>query len=79
MTHASASPVTREMLAVQYERGRNRSIIARLEGGCIKLRLKGTRRWYTVAVASVWMLAMRAAVQDRKKERAAARAKRNAV
>ena len=79
MTHVSTSPVTREMLATHYERGRRRPVVVRLEGGTIRLRLKGTRRWYAVAVSSVWLLACRIAVEEAKRTKVAERRERKAA
>ncbi len=78
MTDSSSSPVTREMLAQVYQRGRRRPIVCRLEGGLIKLRLKGTRRTYSVGVPAVWMMAARLAVETERREKKQRRLTTNA-
>lgn len=73
MTNSGTSPVTRETLALQFERSKRRPVIVRIEGAALKLRLKGTRSWYTVAVSSVFALAIKIAAEERKRARKAAR------
>lgn len=73
MTNAGQSPVLREMLASYFQRGRQRPIVIRLEGGIIKLRLKGTRRWHSVDVRTVWLTAVRITVEAEKRARKLAR------
>lgn len=73
MTSAASSPVTREMLAQQFERGRRRAICIRLEGATVRCRLKGTRKEYVCDARSVFMLALRATAAQKKAERKAER------
>ena len=73
MTSAASSPVTREMLAAVYSRGRAREITIRLEGACLCCRLKGTRQTQTIDAKSVYMLAVRVTAEQIKRDRKAAR------
>lgn len=69
MTHASLSPVTREMAGSCYERGRSRPICIRLEGATVRCRLKGTRKEFVCDARTVFNLAVRVTVAAQRAER----------
>ncbi len=67
-------PITRETMTIDTMRGGRRLLVVRLEEGgkVLKIRPKGTRRWYTLDYASIYRAAVMAharAIAAEKKEK----------
>ena len=69
-------PVTRE--TGERDQRTGRPIIIRLElgGKVVKVRAKGTRRWYVVGIKDIWLMGARIAAQEIKMAKAAERERR---
>ncbi|WP_372826521.1 hypothetical protein [Polaromonas sp.] len=72
----STKPVTRETSAFVRDGGRVRAVVATIAGGCLELRLKGTRQRETVELSGLWHQAVKARVWLQRMEKKAARAAR---
>lgn len=73
-------PVTRETSTIDGTRGGRRYLIVRLEEGgrVLKIRPKGTRRWFALDYNTIYQQAIRAYARDlaaRKKEEREAKRK----
>ena len=69
----TTKPVRRETFASVRERGRIRPLVIELNTTYLRVRLKGSRRFYTVTYDQVWGLGARNAAEERRREKAAAR------
>ncbi len=69
----TTKPVRRETLSSERERGKLRPIIVELCSTYAKIKLKGCRHAVTVTYAQLWTLGNKNAVEERRRERLAAR------
>lgn len=72
----STKPTTRETTAYVRDAGRMRAVVATITGGCIELRLKGTRQRETVELSGLWHQAVKARVWLERLEKKKAKAGR---
>lgn len=68
-------PITRETSTIDTTRSGRRMLIVRLEAGgkLLRIRPKGTRRWYSIDYASIYRLAVRARAMELQAEKKAAK------
>lgn len=59
-------PVTRETRAIDTTRSGNRPLIVMLEAGgrIVRIRPKGTKRWYSVPYEAIYTLAIHTKAQE---------------
>ena len=62
-------PVTRETDALVHEQGKTRNVVVTLEPRTLALRLKGTRRSFTLDLVAAYHAAVKAEVSTRQREK----------
>lgn len=65
--------VRRETAATTRDGGKVRPLVVELRAGYMLLRAKGTRRGYSLTYHSAYMLAVRQAVEEQRREKKAKR------
>ena len=65
--------VRRETAATTRDGGKVRPIVVELHAGFMRLKPKGCRRAYSVTYQSVYLMAVRQAVEEARREKKAAR------
>ena len=78
MTNLDHRPVKRETRCIDGTRSGRRPLVIMLEvgGRVVRIKPKGTRRWYTVPYESIYREAVRIRFQEVKAEKTARRAAR---
>lgn len=78
MTNLDNRPVKRETRCIDTTRSGRRPLVVLLEvgGRLLRIKPKGTRRWYAVPYEEVYRAGVRIRMQEIKAERAARRGKR---
>ncbi len=72
----TTKPVRRETLCSARERGKLRPIIVELNTTYAKIKLKGMRHSFTVTYDQLWTLGNKNAAEDKRRERAQAKAEK---
>jgi len=75
MTGLDARPVKRETRTIDTTRSGRRPFVVMLEvgGKLLRIKPKGTRRWYSVTYDEIYRAAVRVRVRELKQEREAAK------
>ena len=69
MTQLNGKPLCREAAIEVRDAGRRRPLVLELYGGYLTMRLKGTRRRYSLDFQSMYSLAVKKAVAEARTER----------
>lgn len=70
-------PITRETMTIDTTRSGRRVFVVRLEAGgkLLRIRPKGTRRWYSIDFASIYRAAVKIRAEELRAEKKNRRAK----
>ena len=78
MTNLDQRAIRRETNTIDHTRGGRRLLIVKLEigGKLVRIKPKGTRKWFTIDYATIYRLAVMAHARQAMAEKKAAKAER---